>query len=53
MVLITLLIFRKISDSKRQQTTAIDYKRLINGLFLTDGFLCGVKLTRYDRQETI
>ena len=26
-----------ISDSKRQQTTAVDYKRLINGFFLGDG----------------
>ena len=24
-----------ISDSKRQQTTAVDYKRLINGFVLT------------------
>ena len=24
-----------ISDSKRQQTTTVDYKRLINGLVLT------------------
>ena len=38
MVLITLLIFKNISDGKRQQTTAVDYKRLINGFVLTDGF---------------
>ena len=25
-----------ISDSKRQQTTTVDYKRLINGYFLTN-----------------
>ena len=27
-----------LSDSKRQQTTTVDNKRLINGLVLTDGF---------------
>ena len=27
-----------LSDNKRQQTTTVDYKRLINGLVLTDGF---------------
>ena len=27
-----------ISDSKRQQTTTVDYKRLINGLVLPNGF---------------
>ena len=27
-----------ISDSKRQQTFTVDYKRLINDFFLTDGF---------------
>ena len=37
MVFTTLLIFKNISDSKRQQTTTVDNKRLINGLFLTDG----------------
>ena len=30
-----LLIFNYISDSKRQQTTTVDYKRLINGFVLT------------------
>jgi len=30
-----LLIINAISDNKRQQTTAVDYKRLINGLVLT------------------
>ena len=29
------LITSNISDSKRQQTTTVDYKRLINGLVLT------------------
>ncbi len=29
-------IVRMIPDSKRQQTTTVDNKRLINGLFLTD-----------------
>jgi hypothetical protein len=29
------LIFSKLSDNKRQQTTTVDYKRLINGFFLT------------------
>ena len=28
-----------ISDSKRQQTTAVDYKRLINGFFLTNSVI--------------
>jgi hypothetical protein len=32
---IKLLITNNISDSKRQQTTTVDYKRLINGLVLT------------------
>jgi hypothetical protein len=27
-----------LSDSKRQQTTTVDNKRLINGLVLTNGF---------------
>jgi hypothetical protein len=27
-----------LSDSKRQQTITVDYKRLINGLVLADGF---------------
>ena len=31
MVLITMMIFNNIPDSKRQQTTTVDYKRLING----------------------
>ena len=31
----TYLFFSTISDSKRQQTTAVDYKRLFNGLVLT------------------
>ena len=34
---ITLIINNK-SDSKRQQTTTVNYKRLFNGLVLTDGF---------------
>ncbi len=38
MVLITLLVFKNISDSKRQQTTTFDNKCLFNGLLLTDGF---------------
>ena len=29
------LYHNKISDSKRQQTTIVDYKRLINGFILT------------------
>ena len=29
------MIINNISDSKRQQTTTVDYKRLINGLVLT------------------
>ena len=29
------LNYNKIPDSKRQQTTTVDYKRLINGFFLT------------------
>ena len=32
---ITTLIFNNKPDSKRQQTTTVDYKRLINGLVLT------------------
>ncbi len=28
------LNYNKISDNKRQQTTAVDYKRLINGFVL-------------------
>jgi hypothetical protein len=34
---ITLIINNK-PDSKRQQTTTVDYKRLFNGLVLTNGF---------------
>jgi len=34
-VFIMVLISNNISDSKRQQTTAVDNKRLINGFFLT------------------
>ena len=30
-----ILINCNISDSKRQQTTTVDYKHLINGLLLT------------------
>jgi hypothetical protein len=30
-----LLITNAISDSKRQQTTTVDYKRLFNGFILT------------------
>ena len=30
-----LLIFNYIPDSKRQQTTTVDNKRLFNGFFLT------------------
>jgi hypothetical protein len=33
-----LLTTNNLSDNKRQQTTTVDYKRLINGLVLTDGF---------------
>ena len=29
------MIFNKISDSKRQQTTTVDNNRLLNGLVLT------------------
>ena len=32
------LKYNNISDSKRQQTLTVDYKRLINGFVLTDGF---------------
>ena len=31
-----LLNINNKADSKRQQTTAVDYKRLINGFLLTD-----------------
>ena len=31
-----VLTYCNLSDSKRQQTTTVDYKRLINGLLLTD-----------------
>ena len=31
-----VLIYSELSDSKRQQTTTVDNKRLINGLLLTD-----------------
>ena len=31
-----MMINNSLSDSKRQQTTAVDYKRLINGLVLTN-----------------
>ena len=31
-----MLCNNNISDSKRQQTTTVDYKRLINGFFLTN-----------------
>ena len=31
-----MLINCNLSDNKRQQTTTVDYKRLINGLFLTN-----------------
>ena len=34
-VFIMVLISNNISDSKRQQTTTVDNKRLINGFFLT------------------
>ncbi len=30
-----MLIIKNISDSKRQQTTTVDNKRLFNGLVLT------------------
>ena len=30
-----MLIMKNISDSKRQQTTTVDNKRLFNGLVLT------------------
>jgi hypothetical protein len=33
-----VLYINDISDSKRQQTTTVDYKRLFNGLLLTDVF---------------
>ena len=33
-----ILIFNNKPDSKRQQTTTVDNKRLFNGLVLTDGF---------------
>ena len=35
MVLFILLVFNNISDNKRQQTTTVDYKCLINGFVLT------------------
>ncbi len=34
-VFFILLIIKNISDSKRQQTIIVDYKRLFNGFFLT------------------
>jgi hypothetical protein len=44
------LYYSIISDSKRQQTTTVDYKRLINGFILTDGVsLRQEKQTNYDR----
>ena len=33
-----MLIINNKPDSKRQQTITVDYKRLFNGLVLTDGF---------------
>ena len=44
------LYYNIIPDSKRQQTTTVDYKRLINGFFLTNGIsLRQEKQTNYDR----
>ena len=33
----TPLVYKELPDGKRQQTTTVDYKRLINGLVLADG----------------
>ena len=46
LIVYILLIFHNISDSKRQQTTTVDYNRLINGLVLMGfAFLQGKTLT--------
>ena len=45
------LYYRKIPDSKRQQTTTVDYKRLINGFFLT-GF-ASLQREKQKSHETI
>ena len=37
-LVLNILKIKYLSDSKRQQTIAVDYKRLINGLVLSDGF---------------
>ena len=42
------LYYSIISDSKRQQTTTVDYKRLFNGLLLTDN----VSLQRNNKSNT-
>ena len=49
----TTLIIKIIPDSKRQQTTTVDYKRLINGLVLTDGVSLrhNTKHTTMDAQD--
>ena len=41
-----LFIYSNISDSKRQQTTTVDYKRLFNGFVLTKGISL-----RYNKQK--
>jgi hypothetical protein len=44
-----ILYYSIIPDSKRQQTTTVDYKRLINGFFLT-GF---ASLQRENKHELL
>ena len=44
------LYYSIIPDNKRQQTTTVDYKRLINGFILTVGVsLRQEKQANYDR----
>jgi hypothetical protein len=48
-----LLNINNKADSKRQQTTAVDYKRLFNGFFLTDvvSLHYDVKRNRYGKEN--
>ncbi len=48
MVLLSSLIFNNKPDNKRQQTTTVDYKRLINGFVLTDDFSLRGKTNNID-----
>ena len=49
-----LLYANNIPDSKRQQTTTVDYKRLFNGLLLTNAVSLQHQNRKcYDGQETI